>query len=371
MKLPTFALAIALIAGCSAPVAVATPAPSPTPSPTVSPSAVAPTPSPSPSMKIVAFPDDLPIIVGTPSGDLFFQTKGAKLTGRTVHACGSDLRDLSTYGRRALFTCGGSREDPSALYLYDDTTGAVTMIVRTERAGAALTATNGLVYQTMGAAVANAPILMGRLMLRDLRTGADTIIDERFGVAFDVWRTPDGVAVWRPQNSLAFRRPESESGTWLLKGTSLTRLSLYRLIDGSAGRYLLETEPVDANGFLTSGTGTSYLLLRTGTTETRLTPADIANEQGVALLADGRVVAWRPSPNDPYAGTMVLYKDGVVVRTDPGTFGTLRLQRSGDWIIGNVFDHVGRVTLAAYRLSDGAFASIYNTDIRTIGILGP
>jgi hypothetical protein len=237
--------------------------------------------------------------------------------------------------------------------------------------GLAFTATNGLVYVVPGKYEPPAPISMAKLMLRDLRTGTDTALDERYGVTFATWTVPDGVALWRPQNSLSFMRSEAESGTWLLKGTTLTRLSRHRLIDGSAGRYLLESEPVDANGYLASpgGSSTTYLVVRTGTTETRLTPPDVPTEQGIALFADGRVVAWRPSANDPFVGTMVVYKEGVVVRRDPGRFGNLNLVRSGDWVVGT--EITGRLMFRAYRISDGAFASLEGGDVRTFAFLGP
>src|SRR5712664_3679671 len=146
MKPPTFTLAIALITGCGAPVGVATPAPSPTP-----------------SIKTVAFPDDLPVIVGSISGDLFFQLKGGQLSGRKVHVCSSAVRDLAASGRRAAFACGtGARDDPSVVYVYDDATGKLTTIVKTEMtwAGVAFTSTNGLVYAVPGRYEASAPISM-------------------------------------------------------------------------------------------------------------------------------------------------------------------------------------------------------------------
>jgi hypothetical protein len=349
----------------------------PTVSPIATPSPIGasstPTLSPSPTIKSVAFPDDLPLIIGTPSGDLFFQLKAGQLSGRRVHVCSSAVRDIATSGRRAAFACGtGNRDDPTTLYVYDDATGKLTTIARTEMSwgGLAFTPPNGLVYLMPGRTEPLAPIGMGKLMLRDLRTGIDTVLDERYGVAFGAWATPDGVAVWRPQNSLAFGRAPAEAGTWMLKDKTLTRLSLHRLIDGSAGHYLLESEPVDANGYLASqGTGRTYVVLRTDGSETRLTPSDVPIEQGVALLADGRVVAWRPSVNDPNVGTMVVYKDGVVVRQDPGRFGNFSLLRTGDWVIGT--EITGRLTFRAYRISDGAFASLDGGDIRTIGILGP
>ena len=341
--------------------------------PSASPTPVAATPSASPTSRVVAFPD-LTFIVGTTSGDLYFQIKDGQPAGRKVHVCAGAVRDLVAYGRRAVFLCGST--DPT-LYVYDDATGSVTAVVKTDISwpGAAVTTTNGLVYVTMGTTVPSAPIAMSKLMLLDLATGTMTQIDERFGVAFNVWLTSGGVAIWRPQNSLSFVRPEAEAGTWLLTDKTLARLSLHRLIDGYPGRYLLESEPVDASGYRSSSSSDrTYVLLRTDT-ETRLTPTDVPNEKGIAVLPDGRIFTWRP---DGLFGTMVLYKDGAVVRQDRGAFSTFRLlhtadwlTHTADWIIGTEIGAGPATTFRAYRFSDGAFASISAGSITTLGFLGP
>ena len=345
-----------------------------TPSASATATPVAPTPSASPISRIVAFPD-LTFIVGTNTGDLYFQIKDGQPAGRKVRVCAGAVRDLVAYGRRAVFLCGST--DPT-LYVYDDATGSVTAIVKTDMSGsgAALTTTNRLVYVTMGTIVPSAPIAMSRLMLLDLGTGAMTQIDERFGVAFNVWLTSGGVAIWRPQNSLSFVRPEAETGTWLLTDKTLARLSLHRLIDGYPGRYLLESEPVDASGYRSSSSSDrTYVVLRTDT-ETRLTPTDVPNEKGVAVLPDGRIFTWRP--DGQFDGMMVMYKDGAMVRQDRGAFSTFRLlhtadwvTHTADWIIGTEIGAGPATTFRAYRFSDGAFASILAGSITTLGFLGP
>jgi hypothetical protein len=352
-------------------------APSPTASATSSPVAVpTPTPSQSPASRIVPFPD-LTFLVGTNAGDLYFQIKDGQPAGRKVHVCADAVRHLVAYGRRAAFVCGPPGAE--TLYVYDDATGTTAAVVKSDVTwpGLAFTITGGLVYATVGTTVPTAPIPMTRLMLLDLKTGATSVIDERFGVAFDVRLTSGGVAIWRPQNSLSFRRSVADSGTWLLRDKTLEKLSLHRLIDGYPGRYLLESEPVDSSGFLASGSnGTSYVVLQTDR-ETRLTPPDVPNEQGVALLPDGRIFTWRPQ-NGPFEGMMVVYQDGAIVRQDRGKFSPFDLlhtadwtTHTADWVIGTEISGPPATTYRAYRFSDGAFASIPAGIITSLAFLGP
>jgi hypothetical protein len=327
-----------------------------------------PTPSASPTSRAVAFPD-LPFIVGTSSGDLYFQIRDGQPAGRNVHVCADAIRNLVASGKRAAFVCGPAGAE--TVYVYDDATGRTTPVAKTDVSwpGVAFTASDGLVYVTIGAEVPSAPIRMTKLVLLDLKTGATSTIDERFGVAFEVWQSAAGVAVWRPQNSLSFARAEADSGTWVLQGTSLVRFSLHRLVAGSAGRYLLESEPRDASGYLSSsGSGSTYIVVRTDQ-ETRLTPVDVSNEQAVDVLPDGRIVAWRPQ-NGPFDGTMVVYQGSAVVRQDRGLFSTFHLIHATDWVIGTEISGPPSTTYRAYRFSDGAFASIPAGSITSLAFFG-
>jgi hypothetical protein len=376
-KGPIAPLAVAIIiAACNSPAAIATPTPSPTPIASATTVATA-TSGPAPTIgKIVPFPD-LTFIVGTITGDLYFQIKDGQPAGRKVHVCTGAVRDLVAYGRKAAFVCGSPGDQ--TLYVYDDATGTLAAVAKTEMSwpGFAFTSTGGLVYVTMGAEVATAPIAMSKLVHLDLKTGATTTIDERFGVAFGVWLSSGGVAIWRPQNSLSFARPEAEAGTWLLRDKTLSRLSLFRLVAGYEGRYLLESEPRDGSGYAAGFGGSTYVVLRTDR-EMRLTPSDVASEQAVEVLPDGRIFTWRPQ-NGPFDGRMVLYRDGIVQRQDLGTFSTLKLlhvadwtTHTSDWIIGYEISGAGpQYWYRAYRFSDGAFASIPAGNITSLGFLGP
>jgi hypothetical protein len=319
-----------------------------------------------PSPRTVAFPD-LPFIVGTNTGDLYFQLVNGQPVGRKVHACDAPITNLVALGRQALFLCYGTGPGIPTLHLYDDTAGTVVAIAKTEHQQYALTGTGQAVYVTQGQSVPTAPITMTKLMVIDLRTGTTTTIDERFGVAFEVRLTGDGVMVWRPQNSLSFRRSEAEAGSWILRGTTLTKLSLYRLIDGATGRDLLESEPVDpGTGYATSSFCCTYVVSKT-TTEQRLTPPDVRNEKGLAVLQDGRFVTWRPE-NGEYDGSVVVYNGLRVERMGRGRFSSYGILRSGDWIVTREFAPTSG--LNAYRISDGAFASMPGSGVSALAILG-
>ena len=337
--------------------------------PSASPSlgaSASPSGSPSPSIRAVAFPD-LPFIVGTNAGDLYFPLVNGQPTGRKVHACDGSIQDLVTYGRQALFLCrsGGAL---GTLYLYDDDVATVTAIAKTGSATYALSGTGEAVYVTMGQSVPSAPIAMTKLIVQDLRTGTTTTVDERFGVAFEVRLTGEGVMVWRPKNSLSFVRPDAEAGTWILRGTTLAKLSQYRLVDGGKGRDLLESEPVDpATGYSTSSSCCTYVVWKT-TTEQRLTPSDVRNEKGLALLMDGRLVTWRPASGE-YDGSVVIYNGTKVERIDRGRFSAFRVLSSGDWIVAQ--EAAPTPGLHAYRISDGAFADMPGSGFSALALLGP
>jgi hypothetical protein len=322
--------------------------------------------SPSPSAKSVAFPD-LPFILGTNAGDLFFQLANGQPAGRKVHACDGAIQHLVAYGRQALFLCSGVGAIPT-LYLYDDDAGTIVAITKTENATFALTDTGQVVYVTLGRTEPSAPISMTKLMLFDLRTGATSTIDERYGVAFELRLTGEGVMVWRPKNSLSFVRPDAEAGTWILHGTTLTKLSQFRLIDGGKGRDLLESEPIDpATGYASSGSCCTFVVWKT-TTEQRLTPPEVRSERGLALLEDGRVVTWRPEDGE-YSGSVAIYNRTTVERTDRGRLGAFQSTRSGDWIVAA--ETAPTPALHAYRISDGAFATMPGNGFSSFAFLGP
>jgi hypothetical protein len=59
---------------------------------------------------------------------------------------------------------------------------------------------------------------------------------------------------------------------------------------------------------------------------------------------------------DEYEGDIVIYERGTPTRVDHGNFSTWRIMRSGDWLVAS--NPSPSPALYAYRISDGAFASV-------------
>ena len=317
-------------------------------------STVSASPSPSPAGRTAPFPD-LPVIVGTSRGDVYFALRGGAPAGPSLHVCDGTVTAITAYGRQAAITCA------SSLYLWDETRG-ISLIAKTDAQVAAFDGNSSLAYVEVGQSGGSAPIPTTRLVLRDVRTGASTLLDERYGVAFDLRRTGRGIAVWRPRNSLSFVRPDAEVGTWIVIDRKLVKWSQHRVIDGMKGWDLLESEPAGGSG------GTTYVLWKT-TGEQRLTPLDVANEKAVAITTDLRAVAWRPDLG-PFEGSMVTYEGTRVVRSDVGRFSAYRVATSGDWVVGEEYSGAPSLTLTAYRISDGAFAAQPAIGFTAFALLG-
>ena len=318
------------------------------------------TPNPSPPAPIVAFPASLSFVVGTNDGLVYPQLLNGKPAGTPVRACDGQVGTLASYGRKVLVVC---RDATSRLGLFDVDAGTVSVIPGVEAGEAAWTTLgDAIVYSTRGACEPPAPICKSKLMQRDMRTGATQLIDERYGVGGDLRLTGVGVMVWRALNMSSFVRAADEVGTWVLRGTTLERFSPYRFVDGYKGRYVLETEETSAN----AGCCTSVISLTDR--EQRLTPSSVSNERAIALLEDGRIVAFRPDPGSMVEGSMVVYRAGLVERIDRGKFSVFRVARDLNWIVGL---GVGPGdTLLGYNVTDGAFASASGDRITALAQIG-
>jgi hypothetical protein len=334
--------------------------PSPNPTDPVKPSPTV-TPVPSPTAPTVAFPARLALAVGTYDGLVYPQLLNGKPAGTPVRACDGQVGSLAGYGRKVLIVC---RDTTSRLGVFDVDVGTISVIPGVQ-AGEAAWTTQGdaVVYTTMGACEPSAPICKSRLMERDMRTGATKQLDERYGVGGDLRLTGVGVMVWRAMSMSSFVRAADEVGTWVVRGTTLERFSPHRFVDGDKGRYVLETEETSFN----AGCCTAVISLTDK--EQRLTPSSVSNERALALLEDGRIVAFRPDPGSMIEGSMVVYRAGVVERMDRGRFSVFRVARDLNWIVGLGFGPGD--TLLAYNVADGVFASASGDRITALALLGP
>jgi hypothetical protein len=322
-----------------------------------------PTPSPTSTPTTVAFPERLSFVVGTNDGLVYRQLLNGKPAGTPVRVCDGLVGSLASYVRKVLVVC---RDATSKLAVFDADAGTVSVVPGVEALEATWTALgDSVVYTAIGACEPPAPICKTKLMQRDLRTGATTQLDERYGVGRDLRSTNEGVTVWRAMSMDSFVRPADEVGTWAVRGTTLSRISQHRLIDGGKGRDLFETEETSFNAGCCTAVMAGYQQQAQ-----RLTPSSVSNERAIAMLEDGRIVAFRPdSRTNMFEGSVVVYRAGVVERTDRGRFSPYLVVRDLDWIVGVEYGVGG--TLRAYRISDGAFASTSGTNITALAPLGP
>jgi hypothetical protein len=336
--------------------------PGPNPSDPIKPTPTS-TPVPSPTAPTVAFPARLALVVGTYDGLVYPQLIDGKPAGTPVRGCDGQVSNLAAWGRKVLVIC---REPTYRLSIFDPDAGTLSVIPGVEALEATWTTLgDSVVYTAIGACEPPAPICKTKLMQRELRTGVTTQLDERYGVGRDLRSTGEGVTVWRGMNMDSFVRLADEVGTWVVRGTTLSRFSQHRLIDGGKGRDLFETEETSFHAGCCTVVMTGYQQQAQ-----RLTPSSVSNERAIALLEDGRIVAFRPdSKNNLFVGSVVVYRAGVVERSDRGSFSPYLLVRDVDWIVSVEYGAGG--TLRAYRISDGAFASASSVNVTALVRIGP
>ena len=317
---------------------------------------------PLPTAPTVAFPARLAFAVGTYDGLVYPQLVDGKPAGAPVRGCDGQVSSLSALGRKVLVVC---REPTYQLSIFDVDAGAVSVITGVQALEAVWTIQgDAIVYTTLGACDPPAPICRTKLMQRELRTGRTTQIDDQYGVGSDLRLTGAGVTLWRAMNMSSFVRSADQTGTWAVRDGTLSRFSVHRLINGDKGRFLLETDGSPSS----VGCCTSVILKFDQ--EQRITPASVDHERGVALLEDGRIVTYRPDPVNVFEGSVVVYRQGVIERIGRGAFSAYRVVRDPDWIVGSEISGGPSLTLRAYRISDGAFASASGTNITALAPLG-
>ena len=325
------------------------------------------TPSASQPARTVAFPD-LDVLVGTADGDVYAKLVGGKPAGPKVHVCDGFIVRIETIGgSSALISCIAG--PGFTVYTYDHRTGAIARVPNVD--GPAIW-TGGpipgeaILYVTRGACAPAATDCAQRLVRRDMRTGVEAVIDERVGVVTDLQFTAEeGPTVWRARITATYVRPAADVGTYVVRGTALTKFSAYRLVAGQKGRWLLESEETQS---FNSGCCT-FVVQRTES-EARITPAGVPNERAIAMLPDGRLLAFRPDGGGA-PGVMVTYASGggKTERTDRGAFLPYRtLWATADWILGMEYAGTVPLTVHAFRIGDGAFA-VATVDATALAVL--
>lgn len=316
----------------------------------------------SPASRTVSFPD-LDVLVGTVDGDIYTKLSAGRPGGTKTHVCDGYIVRLESTGPLNLVSC--ILGSTFAVYTYDHRSNAVALVPGVDGPAIWTLLGDGIVYVTRGSCAAAATDCATRLVRRDTKTGASVTIDERVGVVTDFRTTEEGPTIWRARNSVTFARPKAEAGTYLLRDTTLARFSANRLVAGYKGRWLLESEET-----LSYNSGCCTYITQLFQTETRVTPANVENERAITMLEDGRILAFRPD-RDGADGTMVIYSasGARIERMDRGAFTPFRVVRpSMDWILGFEYAGAPSLTLRAYRLGDGAFASAAGGAISALAV---
>jgi hypothetical protein len=306
------------------------------------------------------------VLVGTSDGDIYTRLLGGRPAGTKTRVCDGYIVRIESAGPLDLVSC--IQGSVFSVYTYDHRTNAVARISGVDGPAIWTDTGDGILYVTRGSCPPPQQDCATRLVRRDLRTGALLVIDERLGVLTEFRTTEEGPTIWRAKNAVTFVRPDADVGTYVVRGTALAKFSSLRLVAGSKGRWLLESEET---GSFNSGC-CAYVIQRT-TTEARLTPAGVTNERAVALLADGRMLAFRPAGDGP-EGTMVVYgaTGGRIERSDRGSFTAFRVvSLEPDWVIGFEYAGAPSLTLRAYRIADGAFAAAAGGTITALAALPP
>lgn len=351
MRTAALLAAAAIVASCGSRAGEAPTSASPARSPSALPAAT------------VAFPD-LNVLVGTDSGDVYTKLASGKPAGTKTHVCDGYIVRIEPTGPLDLVSC--VQGSTFAVYTYDHRTNAVARVPGVDGPAIWTFLGDAILYVTRGSCAPAATDCATKLVRRDMRSGTSTTIDERIGVVTDFRFTDEGPTIWRARNSVTFVRPEAESGTYLLRDTVLMRFSADRLVSGYKGRWLLESEETQS-----FNSGCCTYVIEVLQSATRLTPANVENERAITMLEDGRILAFRPDREGP-GGTMVTYSatGGRVERMDRGAFTPFQVVRAtSDWILGFEYAGAPSLTLRAYRLSDGAFASTPGGTISAVAFL--
>ena len=213
-----------------------------------------------------------------------------------------------------------------------------------------------IAYMTADGCTLFAPGCRTRIAVLDIATAKErTIPDGPIGEL--LWTALGLSSYLEACSDPACARGGPEPGTWLLTLGGWSHYSAHRLV-GSDGNRSLLGEISEVEGRVRS----VATIERLGTVERRLTPPGVPIEQALALVQDGRVVAWRPDHeigSGSTTGKIIVYGGGTGTRETAGTFNDVVIGRSAairsdDWIV--VIDaSLTTSTLRAYSLEQDRF----------------
>jgi hypothetical protein len=215
-------------------------------------------------------------------------------------------------------------------------------------------------FSVAGFATADCPmpaaVCQTRIVLLDLRTmGYRGISPSAYFLWAELRWTELGLTYFEAECAPAGCPGPDRAGTWLLDQDgawtkwSQDRLIDVRLADGRVTRAVLERtkNPVDRGAAVSA-------LERVGDSVRALTPADVHREHALALLDDGRVLAWRELL-DPEHGQLVLYADGKPIASTESGPSARVLASTGGWVYLQAY---GGAPIVAYDPKTGRTDSI-------------
>ena len=362
------ALTAVLVSCAPASLTNGTPTPSSTTTPTLASATAVASATSTQAAAAAVFPD-VPLVAGTAVGDLMRWRGGSWQL--EAHVCPQDrgqdpvtALSISADGRVALVQCFGTGGRPVTAarpaYVYDFSAKTARAIGGTTELGIGPVDQNGTsaVIGVPGDCPNPAPTCQSRWLELILSTGQTReLVPSGYWYSIEFRWTALGLSYFLPLRASAGQQPPERVGTFIFGSRNGTpvRFSTDRLIaaDANAHAALERT----ASLVPINPPPPSAAIERTSGIDSVVTPAGVPEEHPVALLADGRIVAWRPDGPDVEAqGRMITYDHGRVVGDAPGFFARGDVLRSGDWLISKLFRGGATYDLFAYSLSSGAFA---------------
>lgn len=351
-----------LLVACAAtpPAAQSSPTASPAPSSTET---LAPIATASPSRSPTAFPD-LPLVAVTTSGALERYAGGSWVIESQLCDGRSDRRattlEALNDGRQLFGVCAGSAVGDAELdlVLYD-------VAAKTKRAlgtvkglgiGAASPDATRVVVRAEGDCPMPAPVCQTRAYLHDTQTGADApLLPSDYWLRIEFRWTPVGLTYFVPYCAEAGCPGAERSGTYSYSfSTHLwSKVSSDRLVFANG----VDRGVWERRQSLFEAAESRVVEIYKGQ-ERILTAANVKQEIAVALLSDGRVLAWRPDEPGRYAGVIVTYRDGREERTTPGQFSDYLVTNAGDIVLSAALIGAPAWVIYSYSAATNTFATM-------------
>lgn len=351
-----------LVAACG----TAPPAAAPPPSDTVARATVAPVATPATTAtppRVMAFPD-VPLVATDTQGELLAYRGGVWNVEASL--CGTGTYDptvaleVASDGRTLLVSCPGPAPDlrsAHSAFLYDVVTKEKRPLPPIAGAVAAMSPdATRVVVGAEGDCPMPAPVCQTRWHLHDLATGTrEDLLPSDYWLHVEFRWAANGLTYFRPYCAEAGCAGPEKSGTYSYS------MSTHRWMKISADR-LVVTNGSDRTVFerrqsLADGAEARVVEVYKGN-ERLLTPAGVAQEVAVALLADGRTLAWRPDAPGGLSGVMVTYLDGQEERSTRGEFSSYFITSSSGIALAAATPYGANWVIYAYSPSADAFASM-------------